>query len=509
MRLRLLLALGLLLAPAAASADWQQASSTHFVVYSEGSAESVGAFATRLERFDKALRVLNHIPDEDLGPANRVTVFVLPDVEAVRNMISPGSSIAGFYVGTPRRAGGDSILDLDAETILLHEYAHHFMSQNYSSAYPPWFIEGFAEFNSTATFAKDGSVDLGRPANHRAAGLYFTDAMPIEAIFDSADRKFTGPQWEATIYGRGWLLTHYLNFEPKRAGQLRAYLRGINSGKTSLVAARDAFGDLKVLDRELKAYLAGRRMQFRTIPAPALTIGPVTVRPLTPGEAAMMPIRMKSKRGVDRAKAKELVAPMRRVAGRFPAEAAVQAALAEVEYDAGNLDEADAAVARALAVQPANIDALTYKARVAMARAEANPSADAPAWLAVRRLILAANKVDPNDPEPFMLYYQSYGSQGIAPTRNAVEGLLRAFELAPHDGSLRQMVGFQYLVDGKKEEAHATLAPLAFDPHGGDGAKRMRGILARLEEGGTQAALAAWSDRSDPALDAIASDPSR
>jgi hypothetical protein len=93
-----------------------------------------------------------------------------------------------------------------------------------------------------------------------------------------------------------------------------------------------------------------------------------------------------------------------------------------------------------------------------------------------------------------MLFYESFRSEGIAPTRNSVTGLLRAFELAPHDRHLRLMVARQHLIDGKGPEARDALAPLAFDPHGGARGKAMQTILARLDEGGPPAALAAWDD---------------
>ena len=99
----------LLLAPAAARAEWREASSKHFLVYSEGSAASVQAFATKLEKFDKAMRLRLGLDDVDLGPANRVTVYVVDNVEAVRRLGRFGqrSDIAGFYAG--RAVGSISI----------------------------------------------------------------------------------------------------------------------------------------------------------------------------------------------------------------------------------------------------------------------------------------------------------------------------------------------------------------------------------------------------------------
>jgi tetratricopeptide (TPR) repeat protein len=496
----LLLSVLLLFLPAAARAEWFEASSTHFRVYAEGDAKSVRAFATRLERFDKGLRFWNRIPDEDLGPANRVTVYVVPDMGAVQRLARAGPGLAGFYIGraggsvafTPRRAGGGSRFDLDAETILLHEYAHHFLRQNIAGSFPAWFVEGFAEFYSTARFDKDGSVAFGLVAEHRASGLMNEATLPIEVLLDSGKRKLTEEQMEATIYGRGWLLTHFLTFNEGRSGQLGAYLTAIRRGASSLDAARSAFGDLRKLDRELRAYARQPRLTSLVIAAEELPIGPVRARRLTQGEAAILPLRMQMARGTDEEQANALIGALRRAAAPFPNDPAVQATLAEGEYEAGNLEEAQAAADRALAVQPRNVEALIWKGRAAIDRVGSEARSAAADWKEARRLLLAANAADPNHPVPFILFYESFAAEGVNPTRNAVAGLLRAFELAPQDTRLRLIVARQHLVDGKPAEARDALAPLAFDPHGGARTKAMQTILARLDESGAAAALAAW-----------------
>jgi len=494
--------------PAAASAEWREASSKHFLVYSEGSAQSVQEFATKLEKFDKAMRLRLNLPDEDLGPGNRVTVFVVDNLSAVQRLArARGSGIAGFYSGrasgsiavVPRATGASGTNDLDPATILLHEYAHHIMLQTAAAAYPAWFREGFAEFYSTARFEKNGRIGFGAAANHRAWGLVGMNPLPIELLFDPTRRKLSRQEWEATIYGRGWLLTHYLTFEPKRNGQLTAYLNAINSGKGSLEAARSAFGDLNALDRELKAYLAQKRIPYLPIKAELLTIQPVSLRTLRPGEAAIMDLRIRSRVGVTQEDAGRVAREMRKAAAAWPDDPAVQAALAEAEFDAGELDAADAAASRAIAADPKNVDALIYRARVAFERAKASSTGSDSAWKAVRRLIGQANRADPNDPEPLILYYRSFGEQGIAPTPLAVDGLLQAFALAPQDLGLRMNAARQLLVDGNAPDARRALAPIAYDPHGGALGQAVAAVIAKLDSSGAKAALEAWDNATKEA----------
>ena len=502
------LLLGVSLLPAPALAEWREASSKHFVVYSEGSAQSVQDFATKLEKFDKAMRLRLRFPDEDLGPGNRVTVFVVDDTAAVRRLLgAKGSWVAGFYSGragtslavVPRNSGSGGRNDLAPATILLHEYSHHMMFQGAAGAYPAWFREGFAEFYSTARFEKDGSIGFGAAANHRAWGLVGMSPLPIELLFDPTRRKLNQLDWEATIYGRGWLLTHYLTFDRKRVGQLTAYLNAIQAGKKSLEAAQSAFGDLKVLDRELKAYVLQKRIPYLPLKAELLTIEPVALRTLRPGESAIMDLRMRSRVGVTKDNAARVANDMRKAAVPWPNDPAVQAALAEAEYDSGNLDAAEAAAGRAIAADPLQVDALTYRAMAAFQRAEKSTSADEARWKAVRAAIGRANRADPNDPRPLILYYRTFGEQGIAPSKLAVEGLLQAFALAPQDGGLRMNAARQLLVDGKAEQARRALVPIAYDPHGGALGQAVTTVIAKLDSSGSKAALEAWDSATKEA----------
>lgn len=486
----------LLLASTPAEAGWRQASSDHFVIYSEESAKSLEAFATKLEKFDRALRATRNMDDPPLSPGNRLTVFVVPSVASVQKLYGKGGGdIAGFYSGratgsvafTPRSEYGSD----QAQLILLHEYAHHFMAQASNAAFPAWFVEGFAEFNSTARFDKDGTVGIGVPAHHRAPGLFLGSRLPLEKMLSSSVSDLKGEDREE-LYGRGWLLTHYLMFEPSRSGQLGTYIRAINEGKPSLDAAKAAFGDLKILERDLNRYVERPRMHYRKIAADKVKIGTIAIRDLTPAEAAIMDVRMKSKRGVDNASAKVVAELARKAAAPYPTDVLVQTTLAEAEFDAGNHAEAEAAADRALKTDPHATEALIYKGRARMAIVSAAEKKDAAAWRDVRKWFLAANKIDPEDPEPLMLFYMSFNEAGERPTANAALALARALELAPQDRSLRWMVAQQHLRDGKGPEARITLAPLAFDPHGGKGSEMASNLLALIDSKGAKDALEEW-----------------
>ncbi|WP_324750489.1 hypothetical protein SH591_03175 [Sphingomonas sp. LY54] len=504
--LRPFLLLALAMLPGTAHATWKEASSKHFVIYSEEGADSLRDFATRLERYDSAMRKLRGLADHDPGPANRLTVYVVSDVNRVRRLAGGDRFVAGFYMPRasnsiaiiPRRLGAGSRYDLDPEIVLLHEYAHHFLFENYAAAYPIWFSEGFAEVHSTTRFEKDGSLGIGLPPVHRAYELADKTSFPLKEMLAHGTGKLTTDQRSA-IYSRGWLLTHYLIFEPTRKGQLNTFLKELNAGRSPLDAATLAFGDLDTLGRDIDRYLRRRKMSFMKVAASALNPGAVTIRELSAGEDALMDLKIRSRRGVTREQALELVPEIRRLAAGYANDPAAQATLAEAEYDAGNFREAEAAADRALAVDPKAIDALIYKGRARMALA--GDSSDEAAWKDVRRWFLAANKIDADDPEPLMLFYHSFAAAGARPTANAVAGLLQAHALAPQDRSLRMVVARQHLQDGRVAETRKTLAPIAYDPHAGRAGQVAANIIEILDKSDSAAALAAWNKAATEAED--------
>jgi tetratricopeptide (TPR) repeat protein len=488
------LALAALAAGAApAQAAWREASSAHFVIYSEGSDKSVRDFANKLERYDAAMRSVRGLPDFEISPGNRLTVFVVPNMGAVRKLYGKGSTnVGGFYMGrvdgsyaiTPRDGEGDEF----EQIVLLHEYAHHFMLQNFPGAFPAWLIEGFAEFNSTARFDKDGSVGLGLPANHRAYGLILMKPLKLETVLTSGVSDLKNDDKD-TFYGQGWLLTHYLTLDPSRRGQLSKYLALINAGTPSLPAAKQVFGDLAVLEKELNRYLHQRTLGYLKLEASRITVKPISVRTLSPGESASMDIRIRSKRGVDEAGAQALLPLARKAAAPYPKDVLAQVTLAEAAFDANQFAEAEAAADRAIAADPKSVEALIYKGRIKMALAVKAEAKDPATWREVRRWFLAANKVEADDPEPLALFYQSFLAARAKPTANATSALEQALGLVPQDSSLRWLLARQHLQDGKGEDARAVLAPVAFDPHGGEQAKVAASVLEKLKAGNPKAAL--------------------
>lgn len=472
-------ALYFLLSCCDALADWHEASSDHFVIYADESEKDIRKYSDRLERYHSAMSSV--VPSKKIkpSPSSRVTIYVVRSKQLVRKLYGSGRDaryVDGFYVA---RAGGSLAIippinvarggkASESELVLMHEYAHHFMAVNAPYLVPRWYSEGFAEYFATAKFENNGAVGLGLPAQHRAYELleaWSVGDVSIQQLLDSKLYAARKSKSYDNFYGRSWLLFHYLFTDSDRRKQLVNYLNRLNSGEAELSAATSALGDLKALDKALDGYLKKNKMQYLRVPPDWLSVGQITVRKLSEAEAASMPIRIRSQRGVNQETAAEVVQDAREVAAKYPDEPAVQAALAEAEFDAGNDEAAVRAADKALAATPGNMSALIQKGFALTRMATETKTEEA--WQAARGHFVSVNRIENDHPIPLIYYYLSFISQDKEPTKAALEGLEWALELAPYDDNVRMMVAGRQMQDRRFAQAIRTISPLAHHPHAG------------------------------------------
>lgn len=495
-----LLALGCSVFPGVARAEWWQANSGHFIVYSEGSKAEATNFAMRLERYDGALRTLQAMPPgQPIADAAKVVVYRFGDTDDIGNLAGL-SGVAGFYIAraaypvafTPAREARnraiktrtDSRTELNSETVLFHEYTHHFMLRNFSTAYPGWYVEGFAELNSTIDLRDDGSFVVGLPANHRSYSLFQTSALPLRKMLDPAFRYRDGADM-GQKYARGWLLTHYLSFGKKRPGQLADYLKALAAGEDGLKAAERVFGDLGKLDSEIEKYKSSRLPMAEVVPQ-GYTPPQITLRKLSADEERLMLQQIKLARGVSRKQARAMAGDLQAAAAAMPTSYTAQILAAEASLDAADYAGAGAAADRALALDPRSVDALVFKGRSLI---EA-PSGDPSRFALARPFLVRARKVDPNDPRPLIEYYQSWRRSGQAVPEDALIALEDAFDLAAHDRGYRFLLTRQLVEENRLTPARQVLAPVAYSYDGNDPKSDLAGqAMDKLEANDAAGAL--------------------
>src|SRR3569832_333796 len=85
-----------MIAPGAARAEWREAETAHFRIYSDGSEGELVQYAQRLEGLDTVLRIATRTP-ADLPPT-KVRVILFATAELVRKAYhGHDRDIVGFY----------------------------------------------------------------------------------------------------------------------------------------------------------------------------------------------------------------------------------------------------------------------------------------------------------------------------------------------------------------------------------------------------------------------------
>lgn len=478
-----------------ARAEWHEVRTDHFVLTIDAGEAEARAFATRLERFDRALQLLYGLEDTADRRARPIHIYALSP-ELFATTCRCGYALAYYR---PRTTGSFILTQYmpkfdqksktgwwSSQMLLLHEYGHHFMYANYPFAYPFWYSEGFAEFNANTSFEDDGALIIGYPANYRAEGLR-NGGLGIKQLLEP--ETFGYPDDMDRLYGRGWLLTNYLMLSPQRRGQLPTYLAALNRGTRSHAAAQQAFGDLDKLDKELDAYQKGKLAAPLRIPLATSAID-LSVTKLSRGRAEMLPLYLLFTDGIAKGYRMGRASNAAKIAERYPDDPVVQAQLAEIEHIAGRLDRAAAAAERALALQPNMVEALVRKGLIAMQRASEAKPADAKLWATARAWYLKANRADPNAVMSLYLYHASFVAAKEKPTAGAVNALMRAVVLAPESREIRYALARQKLLDRDVTAARVLLQPIAFAPHRKRDRNLPREIIDAMDAGKTDDAIA-------------------
>ncbi len=468
---RLLVCLFLML-PTAVQAEWREAHSQSFIVYSEGDPDRLREFAVKLEKFDRVLRLFHNVQAEP--SPNKLRVFLLADIAAVARMAgAPSSTVAGYYVPESRAMmlvgtrSQSTRRALDSEAILLHEYTHHFMHHYFPATYPTWYSEGYAEFWGTTQIRGD-TVEVGHPAEHRFAsinpgsvGVTLSRWLPVDRLLTA--RSYRDVPELDLLYAEGWLLVRYVWQNAERRRQLQQYLTLINQGTSYQEAMNQAFGaNARSLNDELYDYAGTARFDVIRLPFRDLDPGHIEIRTLDRVEQALIEYEIRLSQGVPHARFAAFAADLRRAASPYPDHPHALRLLAEVERIAGNAEAASAAADRLLALAPDDPRGLMHKAMIEVEALRRAGSQDAAAWENARQRIRRAQRLRPSDPLLLEALHDSYTAQGRLPPEDAQNALYDALDLAPGDAGLRHKLAADFEHRGMVPEAIAIIRPHAY-----------------------------------------------
>ncbi|MGE4064248.1 MAG: hypothetical protein AB7E79_12850 [Rhodospirillaceae bacterium] len=466
-----------------AQARWLRAESPLFVVYSDGKEDELRTFVGQLHEYDALMRLLT---GTTAPPSpNKLPIYLTKNARQLREAIPYAQDgIAGLYNSTPHAtlavALRQDLFGLPARTIILHEYAHHFMLQYRPAFYPAWYVEGFAEYFGATQF-KDDVLNVGAATPGRAWSLQTRPWAHIREVIDPPNPRNVTTQF----YEESWLAVSWFMADPQRREQLPKFLMALGQGEAPEKALIATTGlDFDSLDAELRAYLKKRELPGFQVKRAARQAPPITVEALSDAEDKFLLMNARLVMNYDKPKeVARLLPKLRKGAAKFEGNSFVLRTLALAEIKAGDFDNADRTLARLEATAPNDVNTPYLQALRYIEDGRARPAQRDALWQEARSHATRAFQLDENHYPSLYLYSLAAMAKGGTPDENTVNVLLRAYELAPNVEEFRLESAIALLRTGMKNEARQLLLPLAYAPHFKNGADYARDLLDRMRSG--------------------------
>jgi hypothetical protein len=452
--------------------SWLRAETPRFIIYSTGSERSLKAYAERVELMDAVFWEAYGL-QRPPPPPRKLPVYLV-DRPATLRLVSPTlpEGAVGFYSASAGDVFAMGLAGADNDYILLHEYAHHLMLQNFPYGYPAWLVEGYAEY-FMGTTVEDSSIKVGFAPNGRSYELNSQPWMPWADILTK--RVSDIPSTHASLfYAQSWLLTHYLLSDPERAKQLQAYLTAIGQGQPS-VAAMEAATGMKgdAWDRRLVAY-GGGQMPYVQFKRSQFEKASVTITALSSGESDLLLDDLDLRTGVTEARKAEVIARVREKAARYPDDDAVKMVLARAEVIAGDQTVGAEMLKRRIATHPNDVETLALEADRLMNLGDKTPARQAELYTQAGNILVAAFKLNPSRYQTLAAFARSRAGEPNYPSDNTLTALLAALKLAPQVDVNRLLAAEGLIRRSRQREAMIVLTPLANSPHDSALSKKAR-----------------------------------
>lgn len=271
-------------APAILSRDWKRVQSTNFVVAGNAAENQLLDAIAQLERFHQTLLTLFQQTDLEPAVPQRLVLFKTasaftpfkPRDERGR----PRHALVGYFSMHPDMIYMAAGVMPDRQTtnaVIFHEYAHYVIHRSRKPV-PAWVDEGLAEFYSTFRTDGEGPGILGHVPHWRLPALQAgVRLVTLEELMTARAARALHHDAEH-FYAQAWALVHY-SMLGDRAGQLPAYLRALDAGRSASEAFEEVYAvSFSALQAELRRYLRRPTLPALAVPLPPETdieIGPV------------------------------------------------------------------------------------------------------------------------------------------------------------------------------------------------------------------------------------------
>jgi hypothetical protein len=470
--------------------SWIRAESDHFLIYSNVSETKTITYVKKLEAFRTLTNML--LVSGENAAQTKFQIYLLGDPDQIR-IVRPNFSenIAGVYFHCGEGSSAYSTAPSYASneenlTILFHEYAHHVMFQHARSYYPTWFVEGFAEYLSTAD-PGNNQITVGESSMRgytlkKDRWIGFDKVLNPQFKANSGDKNLD--DWDVErFYAQSWLLAHYMLSDPARSKALYAYFSALGDGADPILSWESITGiKVDTLHRVLDRYY--HNMYFMKVPVPDYAGSAIKITKLAEGTEQYIVEGSLLTTCPDAALGKATLSSLVALKSKLASNRGYRLDLARAQLLYGDPTEADADLKQMLADDPNDFQTNYLLGRVRMVQAEQKDGmAKSELIDQARAFFLTAFRTNRlNAPN---LYYlaRSFGNKPNFPDANALNAADGAHHLAPAVLEYAIFDAFANLSNNKPEKAVAVLTPLGNDPHNQDQAMRVRKAIEAIKAG--------------------------
>lgn len=456
-----------------AHARWYKAETDRFIIYGEAREPVVRELAVKLATFEAVLREVHRAPQPQ-SPSQKLEIYVLRDYRDARRIL-PGSSLYEWYAATPERIYAVSTQWRDSSTsryALFHEYAHHFMYENFPAPYPAWFVEGWADYFATGEFSGE-KVTFGRADQFYASLLLHGRWLPLEEVLSASIGQIQDDR-RSMFFAQAWLLVHFLRSTPDRVDQLNRAMSEIAKGADPATAIQVASGmNLTQLTSELRKY---RELSYFSVRTPKEEPRVAVIElPEEVGAFILDDLRLSALEPelIDQAYIQDL----RHRAGRHSDDCRVQRVLAQAEFAVGDVTAGERLMTKCLERAPGDVENLRIAGWGQLKAGERNPEERLARFRAARAHFNTAYGLDQGDYRILFGYAQSRTVEPAFPNDNDLTVLLAARDLAPQVAQVSMLAGEAMIARGRRDEGQRLLAYVANNPHGGPLAARAKALI--------------------------------
>ena len=486
-----LLALG---AANAQATEWIRADSDHFTLYSTLGERATRSYVHKLEEFRTLSNLL--LGAADGGPQAKFVIYLINQDDMVKVRPNFSNHVGGVYFncgeGTLAYAGeSHANIDTfegedDSLITLFHEYSHYVMFQHARTYYPQWYVEGFAEFMSTADAGK-GTISLGESSKMRTYTLAADRWISFEKVLNP-DFGFTGDKhnndWEIqSFYAQSWLLTHYMLSSTNRAQDLNAYFARLAKGEPP-IAAWEAATNIPVKDLAgiLQKYM--EHMYFLKVPVADYPDSSIAIAPVAPLLQSFLFDRSLLTTCPEHEQGQAILSRLNALKPTTGTDLEFNLTLARATLLYGKVEDAEAIVSALIDAHGDSFEANYLMGRIYLKEAQAASGKDRNDLMdAARGFLISAYKINKLDAPNLYYLATSFGDKPGFPEQNALNAANGAHLLAPGVAEYAAFDAFANLMNGKRDEAATLLQPMASDPHDHVHAERARKAIDAIKAG--------------------------